>query len=196
MERIKNKKLAGGVFITASLILFGKETLLWAWNKALDTASTGVDGVTLTAIPWQNLIASLMALTGFLLLFWPSKKVAKPSRSSLMYSLYESADCYVTKVRYDRQLDWFESDSAENREDLAREGISLALQFQNSGIQAPNFNETSAAKICVGLELYFSALIPFMRDGHVTQVDGMAASEAARAMDVCKSFDPRKWFHQ
>jgi hypothetical protein len=196
MERIKNKKLAGGAFIVTSFILFGKETLLWAWNKALDTVSTGAGDMSLTAIPWQNLVASLFGLAGMGLLFWPAKKVKKQSRRSLMYDLYQNADYFVSRVRHDRQLSWFERDRGENRIDLARDGISLALQFQNSGIAAPNLDERSAEKICIGLEHYFSALIPFMRDGHVTQVDNMAATQAERATAVCKSFDPARWFNE
>jgi hypothetical protein len=196
MERIKNKKLAGGAFIVTSFILFGKETLLWVWNKSLDTVSTGAVDMSLTAIPWQNLIASFFGLAGIGLLFWPNKKITKPSRRSLMYNLYQSADNFVSRVRHNRQLSWFERDRGENRVDLARDGISLALQFQNSGIPAPNLDERSAEKICVGLEHYFSALIPFMRDGHVAQVDSMAAIQVERASTACKSFEPARWFNE
>lgn len=198
MARIKNQKLAGGTILIGSLVLFGKETLAWAWAKILDAASTGAANVTMTAIPWQNLIASLMGVTGLALLFWPARKVNKPSRSSQLYDLYQIADYWVSRVRDDRSVKWFERDRAglENTVDMARDGISLALTFKKAGISAPNFETTSAEKICIGLEHYFSQLIPFMRDGHVEQVEKMALHTAERAIVVATNFEPSKWHHE
>jgi hypothetical protein len=197
MARIKNNKLAGGAILIGSLVLFGKETVAWGWSKILDSISNGAASMAITAIPWQNLIASLMGVTGLALLFWPTSKVKKPSRAGQLYNLYQSADYWVSRVRYDRDLEWFERDrtGVENRVDLARDGVSLALTFLKNGIPAPNFETTSAEKICVGLEHYFSQMMPFMRDKHVAQVEAMAAATAERAIVVATTFSPEKWFH-
>ena len=151
--------------------------------------------MTLAAFPWQNAIATVMALVGGYLAFWPTKKPIKRSRSSEFYGLYVLADHWVEKVRDDRSMDWYEREKfgTENLIDLARDGISLALTFQKAGINAPNFQNPSAEKVCVGLEHYFSAMIPFMRDGHVAQVEGMAVAQAKCALEVGETFDPRRW---
>ena len=72
----------------------------------------------------------------------------------------------------------------------------MLLSFKGAGLSVPNFQVTYAEQVCVGLEAYFSALIPFMRDGHVSQVDTMADSAAHRAEGVAVSFDPKRWFHE
>ena len=195
MARIKNGKLAGGTFIAASLILFGKETLLWAWNRILDIVSKGASAdMSLAAVPWQNLIASLMGLAGLSLLFWPTKKAAKPSRATQLYRLYQRADHFVSRVRHDRRLSWYERDGSENRGDLARDGISLLLSFQSAGLPTPEMQTQSAEKICVGLETYFSQLMPFMRDGQLGQIDAMVSGAAKHGDSTAEAFDARTWF--
>lgn len=194
MPQVKNKKLAGGAFIIGSIILFGKETFAWGWGKLLDALSNGATGVTLTAIPWQNLIGSLMGIAGLILLFWSLQKSKTPSRAQQLYRLYERADYFVSRVRHDRRLAWYQRDRRENLVDLARDGISLLLSFKNAGLPVPDFQTRSAEKICVGIEAYFSQLMPFMRDGQISQVDAIIAEAAKHAEITCDAFDAETWF--
>jgi hypothetical protein len=46
------------------------------------------------------------------------------------------------------------------------------------------------------LEVYFSALIPYMRDGHVAQVEEMAENTAHRAEGEALAFDAKRWFYE
>jgi hypothetical protein len=194
MEKIKNKKLAGGAIVIGSLVPFGKETLAWGWSKLLDALSTGSANVTLMAIPWQNLIASVMGIVGLVLLFWPSKKAKKLSRTAQFYALYEKADYFVSRVRHDRRLDWYERERRENLGDLARDGLSLLLSFQDAGLPIPVFETRSAEKMCIGMEVYFSLLKPFMRDGQIKQVDATVVGVVEHAENTCDAFDPETWF--
>ena len=195
MAILSKRKLGGGLLFAAG-IWFGKETFSWLLGKALDFASQGFEGMTWASFPWQNALASVMALVGGYLAFWPTGKLVKPSRASELYRLSQRADNWVFRVRQDRALKWFERNNgaiAENRVDLAHDGTSLAMTFRNFGIQAPAFDTTSAEKVCIGLEHYFSDIIPYMRDGHVEQVEKMASSTAERSIIVATNFNPREW---
>jgi len=191
--RFGKKEIAGSAFVGAGLLLFGKETIVWAYGKLLDTVSAGAPEMTWTAFPWQNAIAAFLTLIGAGLLMWPKPKVKKPTRADRLYGLYMKGDDFVDRVRNDRRLGWFERDHAENRVDLVRDGLSALTFFKNEGLAIPNFQSNKAESICIGLEVYFSALSPIMRDGHLDQVDSHAQSAAHQAEKFAASFNPEKW---
>lgn len=196
MGILSRKRIGGGIMLVVAGWL-GQETLSWLLSKALDLASDGAGRVTIAAFPWQNAIAAVLALVGAFLAFWPVKAKEKPAtRADRLSALYYRGDLIVDQVRYNRQLEWFERGRGEKSPvDIARDGLSVLLDYQNQGLPIPQFGAiNSAEKLCVGLESYFSAVGPFMRDGHVAQVDAMAAGVAETALGVAGAFNPEKWY--
>lgn len=192
----KKTKLAGGAFGATALVLFGKETVVWAWNQVLNGLSQGLSGgVNLSSVPWQNLIASLFGVTGLALLLWPTKKTKPVTRADRLASLHARGWYITERIRHDRAHKWFERRRGEEILDITRDGISLLLAYESEGLAVPQFGEImSAEKLCVGMELYYSTLGPFMRDGHVERVEAMAPGVAERAVVEATSFNPEKWY--
>ncbi len=149
-------------------------------------------------LPWGGLISVLLVIVGGYLAFWPSKKPTKETLEDQFSLLWVSADNFINRVRYQRNLGWHERrgsfNRAEDTRDIARDGISLLMQFEQAGIPAPKFNEIQMAEqIAIGCEAYLAQLAPFMRDGHTAQVLTMADATVNRAEQEARSFDPQGW---
>lgn len=196
MEPSKKTRLAGGGIFAAGLLLLGGETLKWGWQKALDTISDGVSGgMSLAAFPWQNALAAMLTLSGGALLLWPAKKVRTVSKAERFQALQARGRLVAERIRHERNLRWFERERGLDLVDIARDGVSLLVDFEKQGLAVPDFaNVKSAEKLLVGLELYLSTLGAFMRDGHVEQVEAMAQNVADRALAVSISFNPEDWY--
>lgn len=192
----RREKLGGASLLLAAAFL-GREAIIWVWNQILTSLTSGMSGhMTLAKFPWQNATAAILALAGGTLLFWPSSKKVRPaSRADRLAELYYKGDRIVDRVRYHRQLEWYQRGRGEESiVDIARDGMSVLLDYHKQGLATPQFGAiNSAEKICIGMETYFSALGPFMRDGHVDQVDAMVASVAERALAAAAAFNPEKW---
>lgn len=196
MGVLLRKRVGGGLVLLVAGWL-GRESLSWLFGKALDLVGGKVSDVNLAMFPWQNAIAALLALLGAYLAFWPGNPKAKPaSRSDRLLNLHYKGGQIVDRVRYSRQLQWFQRGRGEETSvDIARDGISVLLDYRNEGLPTPQFGSMSSAeKLCVGMEAYFSALGPFMRDGHVAQVDAMIADVAERALETATGFNPDNWY--
>jgi hypothetical protein len=72
MEWTGKRRLAGGTFVGAGALLFGRETLSWAWDKALDGLTRGLASVSFGSFPWQSAGATALTVSGALLLLWPA----------------------------------------------------------------------------------------------------------------------------
>ena len=196
MGILSRKRVGGGLILLVAGWL-GQESLSWLIGKALDLVSGKVSGVNLAEFPWQHTMATFLALLGAYLAFWPGKAKAKSaSRADRFLNLYIKGDQIVNRVRYSRRLQWYHRGLGEETSvDIARDGISVLLDYQNDGLPIPQFGSMSSAeKLCVGMEVYFSALAAFMRDGHVAQVDAMAAGVAERALSTATAFNPESWY--
>jgi hypothetical protein len=193
MDSGNKRKLAGGTFVVGGLILFGKETLLWVWNKVLDAFSTGLPegGVSVAALPWQHILASILTLSGLSLLFWPS---GKKERANPYSELWIRADNVVARIRHQRNEGrWIRLAGGEPVTDVARDGISTLLLFAKQGLATPVFQTTSAERVAVGLEHYFSTMIPLLRDGHIETATACAAEVSKVAEGAAASFKLEKW---
>lgn len=194
------KRRVGGGFLLAAAIFIGQEFFSWAFGKMLDIATEGIGAVSWTAFPWQSSFATVLALVGGYLAFWPSKKLGGVSKAQRFGSLWASADIYIKRVRFQRGLSWFETGhngafiQAEDPADIARDGLSLLIKFENEGIAVPKFDINSAEKIAVGCEAYFAELAAFMRDGHVDQVKTLAPHAAERAKTTAMNLNPEHWY--
>ena len=127
--------------------------------------------------------------------FWAKQPSAKGATRTQRLKNLQGRGWFLTeRIRHHRNLQWFERDRAENLLDITRDGFSILLDYEKEGLPVPHFNNiVSAEKCCVGMEVYFSSLGPFMRDGHVAQVDAMAQSVAERALATAAAFNPEKW---
>ena len=194
MSILSKRKIAGGLLLAASG-LFGKETFAWVLGKGLDFVSQGADEMTIGAFPWQNALATVMALVGAYLAFWPTKRPTKVTRQERLRQLSRSADHFVSRVRFSRGLEWSQRPGNESALDMARDGQSILIFFKEHGLAVPTFQSQWAENVCVGMEEYFTALIPFMRDGHVSQVEASMHNAVRRAENAASTFIAEKWYY-
>ncbi|WP_067733965.1 hypothetical protein [Novosphingobium naphthalenivorans] len=200
------KKRVGGALILGAAAFIGQEFFSWLLGRLLDLASAGVSGMTWTAFPWQSALASVMALVGAYLAFWPSKR-GKPSKPATLadklYLLWTDADNFVDRVRYQRGLDWWQRagglsrrrNAAEDTRDIARDGISLLIRFEKGGLPVPKLDgRLYAEQVAIGCANYFETLSSFMRDGHVEHVVAMAPDAAKHAEEVATNFNADHWY--
>ncbi len=124
----------------------------------------------------------------------------KPTQAQHFYRLWNRADSFISRVRHQRGLDWWERQrrSGFNKEesiiDIANDGMSLLLHYEKHGLPVPKFETNSAEKVVVGLEAYFSDLAALLRDGHVETVLNSAHDAAAHAERVALNFNPQHWY--
>lgn len=182
--------LGGGAFIVASALLFGKETLLWAWNRLLDFFTGGGGGVTIANLPWQNIFASMFAVTGLAILFWPRKKVAKVDPYA---RLAERARGIVQRIRRQRQNPFLPSIGGEPLTDVCRDGSSLLMLFAQQGIHTPRFNTDEAERVAIGMEAYFSAMFTLLRDRHIDLAIAQSPAISDRAENEAATFNYEDW---
>jgi hypothetical protein len=159
------------------------------WVPAVGTTLTNIFG---SPVAWFVL---LMGLFFALRPFWTKPPGTKGGGKAARYSNLQSRGWYIAeRIRHHRALEWFEWSRGENLLDITRDGLSVLIAYEQAGLIVPDFNGIdSAERVCVGMEQYFSALRPFMRDGHVAQVDGMVASVAERARQTAMAFNPQQW---
>lgn len=195
MAEGRRTKFAGFSLFGAGVILFGKETILWAWAKALDafSASGPVARVSLSALPWQNISAGILTMGGLGLLLWPRSKSRAPTRAERLARLQARGWMITDRIRANRKTPWFRRDTGDDLLDVTRDGFALLPHHAAEGLAVPNFSTPSAEKACMGLEHYFSTLGPLMREGHAEQVDAGVESVAERAVAVAAAFNPEHW---
>lgn len=198
---IGKKRVGGGLILVAAAFI-GQEFFSWSVGRVLDLASDGISAMTWAAFPWQSALATVMALVGAYLAFWPSKRNAKSrpaTPSDKFYLLWADADRFINRVRAQRALDWYERSGsfncAEDTRDIARDGISLLIRFEKDGLPVPHFDTNSAEKIAVGCIAYFEQLSSFMRDRHAEHVIAMAPNAAQNGEQAARSFNPDDWYH-
>lgn len=195
MPIVTRRRLGGTALLIAAAWL-GRETLAWLLGKALDLVSDGSGNVTLSAFPWQNSLALLLAAFGGYLALWPIKKPVKLTQKERLYRLHGRANRIVDGVRFLRGLEWHRRtpQTVEQIIDLANDGLSVLLEFQAEGIPIPELQTTDATATCVGLHAYYSELLAFMRDGHVELVMARANAAADGAMREAREFQPTSFF--
>jgi hypothetical protein len=191
MARIKNQKFAGGAILFGSLVLFGKETVAWAWSKALDTISNGAANVTITAIPWQNLIASLMGFIGLALLFWPVKRTVVNRYAGLSARGFN----VLSRLRQHRETPRILKQYHEPLEDIVLDGMSTLKLFEKQGLAIPDFRFQESERAAVCLEAYFTSACRLLRDAHYDILQNEGQSIAKLALSEGEQFNPQDWYN-
>lgn len=164
--------------LLASAAVLGKETVLWAWNQFLDFVSTGAGGaMTLASFPWQNAIASLLALIGSALVLWPNKA---GKRASKYDRLVHRSQYLVARLRKQREPQYVRH-VIEPLTDVCRDGASTLVMYDQLGFAVPHFTTNEAERIAVAMEHYFSTMFPLLRDGHIQIARNQAADIAEQA---------------
>lgn len=188
------KLLGGGGLIAASLVLFGTETLSWVWTKVLDFLFSRGTGLTFASLPWQNIVATLLAVAGLAVWLWPSKpKPPPPSRAAQLVGLVGKAEGIVWRIRSAREEQWFQRTTEGDILDLVRDGQSLLITFEKRGLPIPVFQTNSAERALIGMETYFAAIGPLIRDGHIDIVERSAKAIAERAEQASATFNLDNW---
>lgn len=192
-----NRVRVGGALLLGAAAFFGRETVIWTFNKTLDAASSGVrGGFHFVSLSWQNGAAAVLALSGVILIAWPRKKVPVVSPEDELSGLWISAENIIQRVRNHRSTRWYARDRLEPLSDIARDGIALLVSFEKAGFQVPVFHGGYAEQVAVGLEAYFSSLVPFMRQQHISEARALAPDAAQRAVSTANTFKPEsEWFN-
>jgi hypothetical protein len=185
------RRRIGGATILAMVAWFGRETVVWAFNRLLDFFASNEGGATLAAVPWQNVVATLLGLFGLTMVLWPSKRVVKVSPYS---ALWQRGQNVVARIRQQRNRGaWLRVMNGEPLTDVTRDGISTLYLFAEQGLATPQFSTNRAEKIAIGLEAYFSAMIPLLRDGHIERALVYAPDASERAQREAVSFNLQNW---
>jgi hypothetical protein len=183
------RRRVGGAAILAMALWFGRETVLWAFYKILDFFASKEGGVTLAAVPWQNVAATLLGLIGFGLVVWPSKAGKQASKYD---RLVARSQYLVARIRNQRKAHYIRRD-LEPLTDVCRDGFSTLVMFAECGFAIPNFQTTEAERIAVGLEHYFATIGPLLRDGHVKMAKEQAPAISERAVAEGAALDMKGW---
>ncbi|MGL5837026.1 MAG: hypothetical protein ACRCY3_00830 [Sphingorhabdus sp.] len=191
-----NRKTWGGAALILAGGFLGRETLVWAFNKILDAASSGVkDGVNFVTISWQNGVAVGLIAVGLILVLWPKPKAFAPPPKSYGH-LFSGAVQIIERVRDHRAARWHERDRLEPTGDIARAGMSLLLTFEKEGFTVPRFGEGQYAEnVAVGLESYFAALVQLISQGHIEEAKSFSVAASERAVQAARSLNVQEWFH-
>lgn len=99
--------------------------------------------------------------------FWADKKVQTRSVSTL--ELSNRAFNIVQRVRHQRDASWSQRHfGIEPIGDVIRDGWSYLLLFEAEGFSVPNLVfQNQPERTALAMEVYFSALHPLLRDGHI-----------------------------
>ncbi|HEX8240352.1 MAG TPA: hypothetical protein VF574_11495 [Allosphingosinicella sp.] len=199
MESSSKRRVAGGAFLAAAALLFGRETLSWAWDQALDGLTHGLSAKSIAAFPWQTAGATVLVAVGVLLLLWPSKPKprklsSEEARAERLRKLSIDAERMVHRIRDIREVKWLRQETGDEIVDLTRDGQSLLLTFAKAGLPIPKFTTNSAQRVLIGQHEFFSTLGPPLRDGHLENIDALAGEVAARAEQAALSFDLETWY--
>jgi hypothetical protein len=199
-----SRKTAGGAALIIAGGFLGRETLVWAFNKTLDAASSGIqNGIDFAALSWQNSAALALIVIGFSLVVWPKGKTTTGtntetgSEPKISYArLLNSANSIVHRVRDHRSTNALWRDKLEPPGDIARAGMSVLLSFQKAGFTVPNFsNQQYSENVAIGLEAYFSAILQLIADGHIDEAKQVAIGASSRAEQLASAFNGQSWFH-
>ena len=192
-----NRIRLGGALLLGAAAFLGREALIWAFNKTLDAASSTVrGGIHFFSLSWQNGAAALLALCGLVLIAWPRKKALVVSPEDDLSGLWISAENIIRRVRSHRSTRWYARDRLEPSSDIARDGAALLVTFEKAGFKVPVFHGGYAEQVAVGLEAYFSSLVPLMRQQHIAEAKNLAPGAAQRAVSMAKTFKPEsEWFY-
>jgi len=191
MGLLSRQRIGGGIILLVAGWL-GRESLSWLFGKALDFASGGVRTVSLAAFPWQNALATLLALLGGYLAFWPRTRVAKPDMMSV---LFKRSQNIVSRVRQQRRATHLDRQyrGLEPLGDVVRDGCSTLLIFEREGFAVPDFDTTEPERLAFGLETYFATLSPLIRDRHIDIAKGAASEIANNAAKDAKALTVETW---
>ena len=72
-------------------------------------------------------------------------------------------------------------------------GNSLLVSFQNAGFAVPHFDTKVPERWAMGLEVYLSAMIPFLSDGHFELAKKGSTAVSERAQDLAVSTKVEDW---
>ncbi|WP_231420786.1 hypothetical protein [Sphingomonas sp. Leaf205] len=190
-----NRKALGGAALVLAGGFIGRETLVWIFNKTLDAASAGVrGGLGFAGLSWLNAAAFVLIIVGMALVLWPRSRppITKANDHRV---LYDGAARIVRRVRSHRSAKWFQRDDLEPVSDIARAGFALLLTYEKAGFKVPDLEHEYAEQVAVGLEAYFSTLMPLLAQGHDMEALSVSGEASGQAQGAASSFDVRYWFH-
>lgn len=190
------KKVLGGVTLFTAGAFFAREFLVWAYGKALEGlfTSTGSFYSFLTD-SWQNAFGIALMLVGLTLTFFPRRQSPDVSLDPSIH-MHASAVAIIERVRAHRSSPWFRQQNLEPIEDIARAGLAVLVSFQKTGFAVPRFDCPYFEQVAIGLERYFSVLLPLMSQGHLEEAKLASTPAAEQATEVANHFKPQLWFKE
>lgn len=194
---LNRKRIAGAALLTAGAFL-AREALVWAYNKTLDAAGAGIQGgLDFASASWLNAGAFLLIGVGVILLLWPNKPKEEGSRKEHddLSALKRGAVSVIRRVRGHRSTRWYSRDRLEPVADIARSGLAVLVSFDKNGFKVPHLEVTYAEQVAIGLEAYFSILLPLLANGHPHEAILASDSASQEAEQAASAFDARGWFH-
>jgi hypothetical protein len=104
------------------------------------------------------------------------------------------AERAVYRIRDVREVKWVRQETADEIIGLVRDGQSLLLSLAKAELPIPKFTTNSAERVLIGQHEYLAALYPLLRDGHLEDIEKIAAELARRAEQVALTFDLEQWY--
>jgi hypothetical protein len=192
MGFVTRRRIGGAAFLVAAGWL-GRETLAWLLGRLLNLITDGAGNVSLAAVPWQNSLALLLALFGGYLAFWPVRKVVGPTPQDRARTLANRATYIVRRIR-EFQHNPFLQRHNDPLEDIIRDGVSLMIDVGKEGYEIPNYDADSGEQFAAGLLLYFGAISPLWRDGHLDEAKSVSSRLAANAGKAAAETKPENFY--
>jgi hypothetical protein len=97
-ELMKRRTVGGSALVIAGGF-FGRETLIWVYNKILDVASSTLkDDVTFMALSWQDGVAAVLIAFGLILVVWQNPKSDAPRRNNHLILANDAAQIIKREV--------------------------------------------------------------------------------------------------
>ena len=176
------------MLILGVAIFIGRESVSWLLDRVLDFATQGIGSGALVSFPWQSALATVMALLGGYLAFWPSKKEeAVPSPRQRARTLGVRASNITARLNMHRAPFGRVAEARDPFYDIVQEGISLLLSFEKEGFAIPKMQslaELERRAVCM-LD-YFSRIGPLSRDGHINEAKQVSQQLADNAVEQGK----------
>ena len=189
-----NRKTLGGAALVIAGGFIGRETLIWAFNRLLDAATSGIrGGVSFASLTWQNGVASVLIVGGLVLVLWPKPKPMAVMAQSYA-PLYQGARNIIRRVRAHRNSRYFMRDDLEPVSDIVRAGDAIMLSFAKAGFHVPTLDVPYNEQVAVGQETYFAGLIQLLGRGHIDEAVLASSAASEEAVQAAAMMNPHAWF--
>ena len=180
---ILSKRRIGGTMLLAVAFWAGRETFAWLLGKGLDLVSQGTGHMSFATFPWQNALATLLALVGGYLAFWPTKKAVVASPVQIGQGLGVAAGKIAFRLNLHTGIYRNVQAVRDPLVNVINDGISLLITFEKSGMAIVKLHTLNSDRQSLFAMLdYFTRMASLLRAGHIDEAKQAAPTIAEQAV--------------